>query len=278
MEQVDLLVFAPHPDDESIACAGVMLAAHASGKRLRVVFFTNGEGYPQAAALQWQKPQSALNAADYLQLGWVRQNEALAALACLGLPASTAIFLAYPDGCLQQVYQAAGEVAVVSDKSLRQHTYALQVMDFHTQRHGHPALYRRQAVLEDICDLLTHLQPKAVYWPSSSDSHLDHQAAAWFVRDALQLTAFDGDSFQYLIHAETAQSWPLPRGVTPTQDFAASLALSPNLHWPPKFSQAVSLAENEKKLAAIHAYASQLRVTGEREYLQAFIKAQEVFW
>ena len=278
MEQLDLLVFAPHPDDESIACAGVMLAAQARGKRLRVVYLTNGEGYPEAASLQQRKPMEALDSEDYLQLGHVRQNEAITALACLGLPASAAIFLAYPDGCLPQVYQANGEVAVVSPKSLRQQTYALQVTDYHTQRHGHPAPYVRQAVVDDICDLLKQLQPKAVYWPSCDDCHPDHQAAAWFVRDALQLRAFEGESFQYLIHAETTESWPWPRGANPSQEFAPPLTLGPTLPWPPTLRHRVSVTDNEKKLAAIDAYISQLRVRGEREYLHSFIKAEEVFW
>lgn len=278
MAQVDILIFAPHPDDESIACAGTMLAAQASGQRVRVVFFTNGEGYSHAAAMQAQKPLEALTAQDYLQLGRIRQNEALTALACLGLPAEVAIFLAYPDSYLQQVYQADGDTTVISEKSGQQQTYRLQVRDYHSQRHGQPAPYRRTAVVNDLLDLLTQMQPRKVYWPLSCDSHPDHQATAWFVHDALQSADFQGESLQYLIHAGTVQSWPRPSDSDPNLAFSAPHDLLEHLAWPPKLRSAVSLADNEKKLAAINAYASQLQVKGERDYLHGFIKAEEVFW
>ncbi len=277
MEQIDLLVFAPHPDDECIACAGVMLAAQASGKRLRVVFLTNGEGYPHAAALQLDKPIASLRAPDYLKLGQIRQTEALHALAQLGISATEVIFLAYPDGYLPQVYQADSAASVVSQKSLQQQTYALQVTDYHSQRHGQPAPYQRLALLADLCELFQRFQPKAVYYPSRKDSHPDHQAAAWFIEDAMQQSQFAGERYRYLIHAATTQSWPLPRGANPQQRFAAATQ-DLELPWPPKLRHPVSVADNHKKLAAINTYASQLRVAGEQEYLHAFIKAEEVFW
>jgi LmbE family N-acetylglucosaminyl deacetylase len=48
--QVDVLVFAPHPDDEVIGAAGVLQQALAAGKSVRIVFATNGDAYPDAAS------------------------------------------------------------------------------------------------------------------------------------------------------------------------------------------------------------------------------------
>lgn len=79
-----LLVLAPHPDDESIGCGGLIAAATAAGHAVRVVVLTDGAGshpgYPGLAAL--------------------RQEEACAAVAELGLPADAIVFLGLPDGAL----------------------------------------------------------------------------------------------------------------------------------------------------------------------------------
>jgi LmbE family N-acetylglucosaminyl deacetylase len=46
-----ILIFAPHPDDESLACAGVIArAASADPDGVRVVILTDGEGHLQACA------------------------------------------------------------------------------------------------------------------------------------------------------------------------------------------------------------------------------------
>src|SRR5437764_1349275 len=70
-----VLIVAPHPDDESLGCAGVMLRASRLGMRVRVVFLTNGDGYPKAAALLQNKEVKALTAEDYLALGRARQQQ-----------------------------------------------------------------------------------------------------------------------------------------------------------------------------------------------------------
>jgi LmbE family N-acetylglucosaminyl deacetylase len=41
---VDLLVFAPHPDDDAIGAGGVIQQALADRKKVRVVFVTSGDG------------------------------------------------------------------------------------------------------------------------------------------------------------------------------------------------------------------------------------------
>jgi bacillithiol biosynthesis deacetylase BshB1 len=43
MQPIDLLAFAAHPDDVELACAGTMLLAKKSGKRIGIVDLTQGE-------------------------------------------------------------------------------------------------------------------------------------------------------------------------------------------------------------------------------------------
>ena len=46
----DILIVAPHSDDEAIGCTAVTMRAIKAGKRVGVVVVTNGDGFPKAAA------------------------------------------------------------------------------------------------------------------------------------------------------------------------------------------------------------------------------------
>lgn len=90
-----IMVLAPHPDDESLATAGILQRARALGAEIRVLFVTDGENNP------W--PQRALErrwrivASDRSRWGTRRRAEALSALSCLGVHPESVRFLGYPD-------------------------------------------------------------------------------------------------------------------------------------------------------------------------------------
>ena len=111
---VDLLVFAPHPDDEVIGAGGMLQRAVESGMRVLIVFVTNGDGYPKAASALLDRPIPALRTSDYVKLAAARQREAVAADHVLGVSTSNLVFLGYPDGVLARVYADAGDGPVQS--------------------------------------------------------------------------------------------------------------------------------------------------------------------
>jgi LmbE family N-acetylglucosaminyl deacetylase len=81
-----ILVLAPHPDDESLACGGLIAAACASGREVFVAVLTDGsQSHPGSRA--W--PPAALAA--------LRAAEARAAVAALGLPENRIFFLGQAD-------------------------------------------------------------------------------------------------------------------------------------------------------------------------------------
>ncbi|MFC7473617.1 PIG-L deacetylase family protein [Dankookia sp. GCM10030260] len=82
-----VLVVAPHPDDESLGCGGLLAACAAAGRPARVVVVSDGAGsHPNSRA--W--PRARLVAQ--------RQAEARAAVGELGLdPARDIAFLGLPD-------------------------------------------------------------------------------------------------------------------------------------------------------------------------------------
>ncbi len=80
------LVLAPHPDDESLGCGGLIAEACARGRAPLVVVATDGIGsHPNSAAF----PPDRLRA--------VREAETLAAVAELGLAPERVAFLRLPD-------------------------------------------------------------------------------------------------------------------------------------------------------------------------------------
>ena len=85
--EAPFLVLAPHPDDESLGCGGLIAAACARRHDVRVAILTDG-GMSHPNSRAW--PRKRLIAA--------RAEEARNAVACLGLPPERLLFLGEPDG------------------------------------------------------------------------------------------------------------------------------------------------------------------------------------
>ena len=81
-----LLVIAPHPDDESLGCGGLIAEACASGRPTRVVVVSDGAGSHPAS-----------NAYPPDRLKALREEETRRAVRELGLDPRHIVFLALPD-------------------------------------------------------------------------------------------------------------------------------------------------------------------------------------
>lgn len=277
---VDILVFAPHPDDETLGTAGVIMRTVAAGKRVHVVIFTNGDGYPRAASLLLNKNMDELRPEDYFQLARVRQLEAYAATAELGLKPSDVTFLGYPDAGLDRVYNTEGPVPFQQRFTLRSGTYGMVYPDYHSLTYGKAAPYLKQYALSDTMDLIRCLQPKSIFVTDGWNGHRDHVAAYRFVRDAVHATSYNGPVYTYLVHSGPDTEWPWPRGITPGLPFEAheykGERIPRYVPWPPPVRMPITEAEAMRKLKAIRAYRSQ--VATDKEYLESFIKNEEIFW
>lgn len=84
--QGGLVVIAPHPDDESLACGGLIAGACAKGRAVKVIIVSDGTGsHPRSRAY----PRTRLRA--------LREAEARRAVAALGLAPRHLEFLRLPD-------------------------------------------------------------------------------------------------------------------------------------------------------------------------------------
>lgn len=92
-----LIVVAPHPDDESLGCGGLLAWAAEHAVPTRVVFLTDGEQ---------SHPQSRCD------VGGIRRKEAECACGVLGIRANKIRFLGLPDTGLETLAGPARKRAV----------------------------------------------------------------------------------------------------------------------------------------------------------------------
>jgi len=153
MQALDLpfertLVFAPHPDDESIGAGSLLAHIAHSGGRIHVVFMTNGDNNPwpqRAYRRQW--PISQRNRVAW---GRLRQREARRALRLLGVPDGCATFLGFPDDGLARILR-----------------------------------YERERLTGPVAKIIGEFRPTLIITPSIEDFHPDHRATYRAVLRAL---------------------------------------------------------------------------------------------
>src|SRR5947207_9860693 len=90
-----LMLFAPHPDDEALACSIILQHAVRAGAAIRVVYATDGDDNPWPQRLIERKWH--LDANDRKRWGKLRRAEALNALRVLGVRTFNVRFLGLPD-------------------------------------------------------------------------------------------------------------------------------------------------------------------------------------
>lgn len=96
-----MLVVAPHPDDESLGCGGLIASLAGLGSRIHTVFMTDG-GASHRNSATWPRQRLAAQ----------REKEAAEALAQLGLQDQPRTFLRLPDAAMPAPASPEGEAAL----------------------------------------------------------------------------------------------------------------------------------------------------------------------
>jgi LmbE family N-acetylglucosaminyl deacetylase len=276
-EKKDVLIFAPHPDDETLGCAGVIMEAKRSGKKPGIVVCTNGDGFVTAASVFSGKEISALSPEDFLEVARARQKDMLNAMQILGLSQNDIVFLGYPDGGLARMFSTG--TPYMHQFTQKNCTYGLIMPDYHSLMFDVPAPYLRSAIREDMIELLQKTSPREIYVTHFKDGHSDHRECFYLVGEAVAKTGFKGEIFAYLIHSADG-NWPLPRGANPQIPFEAQMIdgiqCPTGVSWPPDERRPLRYDEAEAKLKAIHSYTLEMKLAS--CYIESFVKNEEVFW
>jgi len=259
-----ILVLAPHPDDEALACGGVLQRAVDMRLPVRVVFFTYGDNNQWSFLLYRKHP--VVLPPSVRRMGLVRHDEAEVAARSLGVPGTALIFLGYPDFGTLQIWKAHwGDRPPF--RSMLTHVTAVPYPN--ALRPGAP--YTGDDILADLKTVLRDFRPTKIFVSHPGDHMPDHAALYLFTRVALwELESEMRPAlYPYLVHVAR---WPYPRGershepLQPPHFFAEHIAWQTNRLTP---------TQVERKRAAIKAHRSQYAYSA--SYLMSFVRPNELF-
>ncbi len=258
---------APHPDDEVLGTAGVILAAVKAGAQVKIVYLTHGESNEISALFYRKKPM--LLKSDFVKAGRVRKQEAREAMAVLGVPEKDLIFFGYPDMGTMPVW----EKFWVSVKPFRSYfartNKVTQDDDF---SFGKP--YRGFNIVHDFEKVILETKPTHIFVTAPFDLNLDHQAAYLFLNTALLnlkgSPEIDPAVHLYVVHEH---DWPQPRNYSPAAPLEFPFVpAQPDVRWA-RYS--LSPAEVRKKEESLLNFDSQLSYS--KNFLLSFVRANEIY-
>jgi LmbE family N-acetylglucosaminyl deacetylase len=262
-----LLVVAPHPDDEMLGAGGLMQRVLATGGNVRVVYLTDGDGYPEGVRME--DHVESPSAIDYRGYGRRRRREARTALAALGFGASkySYTFLSFPDGglCkLTRTYWSERRAAYRSPYTRLDRPPKSEILVPDTE-------YRGEDLTHELAQIIGDFQPTLILVPRREDQHPDHCAAWFFVTDALTSVRrvhpdYSVDLLNYIVHF---YAWPF-------EDDEMRLDPPPGLRGGTSGWMRFPLtpAELRTKRAALRRYDTQVHVMD--WFLDGFARTNEV--
>jgi len=255
-----LLVVAPHPDDETLCCAGVMQRAARAGGRVSVVWITSGDA--ERLGLLLNDRVLLVSSARALQFGARRMAEARAATTRLGVPPTGQLFLGYPDGELLAL--VTGDPATLRRSRT---TGVTRVPYADALFPGHP--YSGADLARDFAAVLERVQPTLILAPSLEDSHPDHRAAGLLTLTVARRGSTTAQVRYWIVHG--GEGWPSPR------DLLAGIPLTPAPLGRGLAPTAFLLepAEEDTELRALEAYRTQMILMA--PFLLAFVRTNELF-
>lgn len=254
-----LLVVSPHPDDEALCCAGLIQRVLAAGGRVSIVWITSGDGEFSAALFE---PGLIFSRQKMREFGLARMQEARTAAGILGVPPAGQLFLGYPDGSLTQLL--GGDQAAVHAGRF---TAAAAVPYPQALFPGHP--FTGASLRADLAQVLDEVHPTLVLAPSPLDSHPDHSATALLATAANEHSKHPATMRFWIVHG--GEGWPSPRDLsmgTPLPQAPLGLGLGAQPF-------ALEPTEEDRKLAAVRAYTSQMRLMA--PFLLAFVRSTELY-
>ena len=253
------LLLSPHPDDETLCCAGMLQQAVAAGAQVYIAWLTSGDGFEWDAVLLGRTPDPGDQA--MLELGRRRMAEARAAAGVLGIPEGNLRFLGYPDQGLQRLFLDYYYEPYTSPR-----TGASAVPYAGTLSPG--AAYTGANLERDLEQLVGAIRPTVVLAPSPEDAHGDHRTTGDLAIRVLGRRRELAKARFWIVHG--GPEWPLPKG----QHLALPL-------WPPPRGRGLewqrvdlSLEEAGKKLEAVRAHRSQTLILG--RFMEAFVRQNEL--
>jgi len=264
-----LMVFSPHPDDETLGAGGLLQRVLSMGGKVKVVFMTNGDGFPEG--VEKENHIAHPTAKDYRKYGEERRGESLQALAVLGVKEQDVIFLGFPDGglCYLLWKFRSDPQAYKSPYTMKTHPPASEIIIPHTDYNG-------RDLRKEIARVLAEFRPTLLAVTPPEDEHPDHCATYYFVKEALidlrkRNSIISPKVLTFLIHFG---QWPVGQGS------GTGSRLNPPDSLPDNETTWISFPlhpkETEVKRKTLLQYHTQMLVMG--RYIMSFARANELFF
>jgi LmbE family N-acetylglucosaminyl deacetylase len=256
-----LLVVSPHPDDETLCCAGAIRRVIAAGGHVSVVWITSGDGSELSMLIVEKSLLKPLE--KVRELAGKRMLEARTATSLLGVDSAQQFFLGYPDGGIKKL--------LTENRSTEYHakfTGETRVPYSDAVFPGHP--YTGESLERDFVALLDRLQPTLILAPSPADTHPDHSASGLLTVHSLSHRGESAKGRYWVVHG--GEGWPSPRGYMPTIPLNTPLVSAAPGGVPFELTE----EEEAQKLRAVNAYHTQMQVMS--PFLLTFVRTTELFF
>ncbi|HEX4965250.1 MAG TPA: PIG-L family deacetylase [Thermoanaerobaculia bacterium] len=239
-----ILVLAPHPDDEVLGAGGVLREAVRRGLPVRVVFLTSGDSNEWSFLAYRKRPVILPRAV--LAMGTMRQHEALAATADLGVPAKDVSFLGYPDYGTLAIWRSHWGSRPPDRGRL---TRATAVPYATAYRPGAP--FKGEEILADLEAIVRDFRPTRIFVSHPADRHPDHAALYLFTRVALWDLQGEVSAklYPFLVHYP---HWPGGKGFHPGEELSPPPSLLAGFRWQTRELTGEDVDAKRRALAAHH--------------------------
>ncbi|MFH1191213.1 MAG: PIG-L family deacetylase [Candidatus Omnitrophota bacterium] len=266
-----ILILAPHPDDESIACAGIIQKALSAGARVRIVYLTNGD-HNEFAFIVYEK-RITMRQNEFIYLGKLRQKESIKSMKFLGLSEKDLVFLGYPDYGTFEIFCKYWQTAsVAADKPFRDRLTRISSVPY-KESLSYGAKYYGENILSDLTKQILDYQPDKIFVSHPADVNVDHKALYLFLQVALsdlETRIAKPLIYSYLVHCA---GWPKPRHFHPELKlYPPRKFIGSKLNW---LQSALSPEELVRKYRSILFYKSQTQSSA--FYLFSFARKNELF-
>lgn len=232
-----VLVIAPHPDDETIASAGVIRYCLKNNISVYVVVVTDGGSG---------------------NLGVIRYHESLNATKILGLPSDNITFFEYVQG-VDSLFNENWDKSIL--------VFGNHTPNFAYQKN---VPYTGVSLEKNMETVITDFKPTIIIYPNPNDSNPNHWGTSSFVQYATNNLNYTGQMYTYLVHVSSV--WPFPRGYFPQTYVLPPYFLAKQNKW---VVFPIENSDEKLKFKAINSYKSQLN--NDPTYLLSFVRKNELF-
>ncbi|BAL80285.1 PIG-L deacetylase family protein [Caldisericum exile] len=255
-----ILIVAPHPDDEALSSAKVILESVSKGADVYVIFITSGE-HNTDTMLKFA-PFPVIS--SYL-LAYKRYKEALAAAKILGVPKDHLVFLGYPDFGMMKILTNPDKT-YFSGITFRKSVFEGWAYDKGKNFNFNNVYTAFKTEYEKI-------NPTKVFYPSQYDLNPDHRAVSVLTQAVLEeVNNKNVEALSYFVHAK---GWPFQMGYNPTKALTMPrfFLIEPKGH-----IEDITLEREDigKKLAAVKAHKSQYLT--KPKFMVSFVRKNELFF